>query len=382
MIKKRASFMMAEDENLVADATPIASGSTGQPNDGFRMMEDVRSTGPPRAELRQDQKILDVNDWLTGEAAPNNYGGMELETVFTRDPERDLFEADDAEARMFPTGSRHSGDRGVLLTCLILQALPALPPPGELDVVLAGQETDGTPNGNIEDEAADGLDEDDNPVNSFVATEYLPWMYFRKAGPSDLVCPFSTDDDPHGPPFFRCRDCVACSVCQACLLRLHKHNPFHMVEEWKDHPRYETASSFQRTSLFDAGLCLNLEHSGASCPSIAALFTLPSTLTVTHVNGIHRVVVQYCSCQDAPPPYAQLLRNGIFPATSKRPANGFTFPLLQMFQRLNLVAHVSLYHFFAVLRHSTNNVNFESTRVSMLSTPSFNQVDDPPLELL
>lgn len=83
---------------------------------------------------------------------------------------------------------------------------------------------------------------------------------------------------------------------------------------------------------------------------------MTSILTVLHVNGYHKLQVQYCNCIGSPEPYLQLLHAGLFPATHARPSTAFTFQLLKHFQRFNLASKTAVHNYHKALLHLTDNV--------------------------
>ena len=116
-----------------------------------------------------------------------------------------------------------------------------------------------------------------------------------------------------------------------------------------------TGSFFERTTLADHGLCVQLGHGGDACkhPDI-----MRSQLTVLDVNGIHQVNVAYCNCEKAIGSFErriQLLRAGWFPATLDRPKTVITFDALDLFHALTLQSKITFYDFYHTLVRRTDN---------------------------
>ncbi|KAM6492909.1 hypothetical protein JOM56_011043 [Amanita muscaria] len=148
---------------------------------------------------------------------------------------------------------------------------------------------------------------------------------------------------------YKCYDCFNGSLlrCQLCLVGAHCVHPLHRIEKWN-------GLFFEKVSLRDLGLVVQLGHGGAKCIHPAPG---PKGFSVFDVSGIHRVTINYCDCgQDGFVPYrVQILRAGWFPATFNRPKTAFTFTCLDFFHELTLQGKTSLYDFYhTILRRSDN----------------------------
>ncbi|TDL22683.1 hypothetical protein BD410DRAFT_803124, partial [Rickenella mellea] len=102
------------------------------------------------------------------------------------------------------------------------------------------------------------------------------------------------------------------------------------------------------------GLILHLGHHGMPCDEIAT-DRAPSTLIITHTNGIHESKVHWCACKGCPSRVSQLVRAGLFPATPENPESAFTIKLLEEFHLHTLTSKKSAYDFFKALYRLTNN---------------------------
>ncbi|KAL1940996.1 hypothetical protein VTO73DRAFT_7632 [Trametes versicolor] len=113
--------------------------------------------------------------------------------------------------------------------------------------------------------------------------------------------------------------------------------------------------SFERVSLADLGLIVQLGHDGQQCPDPSPA----RQILVFHSNGYHSVNVRLCECatvsSDAPPSWRQFLRADWFPATHTRPSTAFTVELLKLFHELTLQAKINTYDFYWSLLRATNN---------------------------
>ncbi|OJT11755.1 hypothetical protein TRAPUB_11697 [Trametes pubescens] len=125
--------------------------------------------------------------------------------------------------------------------------------------------------------------------------------------------------------------------------------PLHRPERW-------TGKCFQRTTLREVGLEIQLGHSRGACKH-------PSKNThrvvVADVHGVQAVQVRFCECldvqNDLTREWCQLFREGWFPATTLRPTTVFTFQLLDTFQELNLQGKTNLYDFWKSIECLTDN---------------------------
>ena len=86
-------------------------------------------------------------------------------------------------------------------------------------------------------------------------------------------------------------------------------------------------------------------------------------MTVLHVNGVHVVDVQFCSCRGSPRRVA-LLRMSWWPATPLEPRTCATFALLRQFHLLNLQGKMTAYDYYAALELLTDNTGLERLPVS------------------
>ncbi|KAF9018837.1 hypothetical protein BDZ89DRAFT_1139731 [Hymenopellis radicata] len=111
---------------------------------------------------------------------------------------------------------------------------------------------------------------------------------------------------------YRCKDCGDFLECRRCSLERHAWSPLHVIQVWRD-------EYWEHTTLFEMGLVYQIGHQGGRC-----VYPEPTRrlMTVIHVNGVHTVKYQYCSCDvsDSNEHRQQLLRNGWYPASMAYPA--------------------------------------------------------------
>lgn len=109
---------------------------------------------------------------------------------------------------------------------------------------------------------------------------------------------------------------------------------------------------FKALTLEDIGLHMQLNHASMRC-------CLPiadhQEFKVLHVNGIHHVALDYCSCERQLPKHIQLLHRGWFPATQHVSRTAASFQLLEFLHMLSLCAKSSLYDFYQTLEKLTTN---------------------------
>ncbi|KAG2158719.1 uncharacterized protein EDB93DRAFT_1237961 [Suillus bovinus] len=81
-----------------------------------------------------------------------------------------------------------------------------------------------------------------------------------------------------------------------------------------------------------------------------------SPVTIVHSSGVFIHNVAWCHCQGpVPKQHLQLLRAGLFPASSTRPKTAFTFEVLDHFLIDSLECKTSARSFFEKLTRLTNN---------------------------
>ncbi|KAJ7478021.1 hypothetical protein B0H11DRAFT_1726119 [Mycena galericulata] len=158
-----------------------------------------------------------------------------------------------------------------------------------------------------------------------------------------------------GPPEHRCRDCMGGGelLCAACIHERHKQLPFHRILKWD-------GSFFKRMTLKEVGLRIQLGHwheRDVRClaPSRAA----GDDFVVVDDHGIHEVGLDYCGCGSSGTETVQLLRAGLFPATTTHPRSAATFNVLRRFHLLSFESKCSAYEFYYSLARETDNTGMK-----------------------
>ncbi|KAJ7848834.1 hypothetical protein B0H14DRAFT_2356572 [Mycena olivaceomarginata] len=173
----------------------------------------------------------------------------------------------------------------------------------------------------------------------------------RREGRGDAPqeCPWC--NNPANTPRYRCQECAGgILLCAGCCVDRHAENPLHVIYEWN-------GVYFFKKSLKDLGLRIQLGHHPPRerCTNRQAGH---QDFVVLHDNGIHRVNVDFCACDEGTREehYIQLLRAGWYPATDDKPQTAATFLVLDKFHLQTLQAKTTAYDFYAVLERLTNNV--------------------------
>ncbi|KAI9056786.1 hypothetical protein FKP32DRAFT_1615644 [Trametes sanguinea] len=155
--------------------------------------------------------------------------------------------------------------------------------------------------------------------------------------------------------------CLTCSPgplrCATCVVRAHIDMPFHRIEAW-------TGASFERTSLKDLGLVIQLGHRheqrGCSNP-----LPVRTDFSVFDINGRHDASLSYCGCDNAARAgdhLQQLLRYDLYPATDCEPNTVFTIALLEHYHIQSLQGKISMYDYYATLERITDNTGTSKIR--------------------
>jgi hypothetical protein len=149
--------------------------------------------------------------------------------------------------------------------------------------------------------------------------------------------------------------CHAFHRIEVCSLLCLKQFSDHFLKRWN-------GSFFEKSSLHDSGLRIQLGHGGTKCISPTPG---PIAFTVVDVSGIHKVAIDFCDCRTngIVPHHIQLLRAGWFPATFVRPQTAFTFHCLDFYHELTLQSKVNAYDFCRSLLRLTDSLELNKTSV-------------------
>ncbi|KAJ2929114.1 hypothetical protein H1R20_g7980, partial [Candolleomyces eurysporus] len=121
----------------------------------------------------------------------------------------------------------------------------------------------------------------------------------------------------------------------------------HRIEKWM-------GVWFERCMLRSLGLRVQLGHNhGETCSNPRP--AINNDFVVIDSDGIHRVALDFCSCERTKPAAIQLLQSRLFPATLTDPRTAASFRVLETFQMLSFTARMSTYEFLAAIRRCTDN---------------------------
>ncbi|KAJ7067568.1 hypothetical protein C8F01DRAFT_1342702 [Mycena amicta] len=174
---------------------------------------------------------------------------------------------------------------------------------------------------------------------------------------SDSLLEFETDAAAGSPcacgragclATVHCRDCIGYKIaCDECFIEAHWYNPFHWAEVWD-----VSRGFFVRNDVSKLGFVFQLAHNGGVCPSPAA----GRLFTVVDANGVHSTRLAFCGCREQPPnKVRQLLRSGLFPASTREPLTAFTLNVLKHFQLHNFGSKKAAYDYVKALRRLSDN---------------------------
>ena len=127
---------------------------------------------------------------------------------------------------------------------------------------------------------------------------------------------------------------------------------------------------FEKLSVHDLGLHIQLGHGGAKC--IAPTPGPIISFTVVDVSGIQMVAIDFCDCRTNGiiPHHIQLLRAGWFPATFIHPQTAFKFHCLNFYHELTLQSKVNAYDFCRSLLRLTDSLELNKTSICLFCSSS------------
>ncbi|VDC05143.1 unnamed protein product, partial [Peniophora sp. CBMAI 1063] len=207
--------------------------------------------------------------------------------------------------------------------------------------------------------AKNGKSKDPRTRNAFTRFPILAWAYkfrefflrevLRLDGRAEalelMACPHCQKD---GMPDYHCLDCCRAELCHKCTILWHKYNPLHSIQRWN-------GQFYENVEPKDLGLSIQLSHRPGETCDMRALHTVEN-FTVAHTNGVKVVCMHFCKCSLAGdvPPYVQLLRWRLWPATCREPESAATFKALDFFHRLSLFGKLNGYDFVCALEAATD----------------------------
>ncbi|KAJ7199337.1 hypothetical protein C8J57DRAFT_1155937 [Mycena rebaudengoi] len=202
-----------------------------------------------------------------------------------------------------------------------------------------------------ENEGGRDLRDSDDPLRQWLedhrdtfANEVLRWE-----GRGDHRSGLCAGRNCEGAAGYRCKTCIGGGemLCKSCLLSTHRQLPFHKVEHWD-------GSYFHHTTLKEVGLRIQLGHWAGQPECDAPKPASGDAFVVVHEHGIEEVALDYCGCGGGPPT-VQLLRAGLYPATTTNPRTAATFGVLRRFHLMSFESKCSAYEFYHSLARDADN---------------------------
>ncbi|KAJ6478450.1 hypothetical protein DFH09DRAFT_1253383 [Mycena vulgaris] len=156
----------------------------------------------------------------------------------------------------------------------------------------------------------------------------------------------------------RCVDCLGGGqlLCVDCIVSCHRQLPLHRIEHW-------TGTQLLRKTLKTLGLRIQLGHwygPDRRCPLSAP--AAGDDFVIVDDHGVHEVALDYCSCGQGGTETVQLLRGGLWPATTTAPRTAATFTVLHRYHLLSFESKCSAYEFYQSLARETDNTKHKATK--------------------
>ncbi|KAJ7247834.1 hypothetical protein C8J57DRAFT_721276 [Mycena rebaudengoi] len=175
----------------------------------------------------------------------------------------------------------------------------------------------------------------------------------RACDPGDVPLPPAFAKGDH-----RCIDCIGGGqlLCAPCLVLRHRQLPLHRVQYWN-------GEFFAQKTLRDLGLRVQLGHWEGyehRCPVPESV--RGDVFVIMDDHGIHEVNVDFCGCGGGGSHNIQLMRAGLYPATTTNPRTAATFALLRRFHLLSFESKCSSYEFYHSLAREKDNGGLKPPR--------------------
>ncbi|KAJ7276586.1 hypothetical protein C8J57DRAFT_1061539, partial [Mycena rebaudengoi] len=180
------------------------------------------------------------------------------------------------------------------------------------------------------------------------AHEFLRWE-----GRGDHRSGVCEGYDCEGAAEYRCKSCIGGGemLCKSCLISTHRQLPFHKVEYWD-------GTYFHHKTLKEVGLRIQLGHWAGRAECDAPKPASADAFVVIHEYGVEEVALDYCGCGGGSPT-VQLLRAGLYPATTTNPRTAATFGLLRRFHLMSFESKCSAYEFYHSLARDADNTGLK-----------------------
>ncbi len=119
-------------------------------------------------------------------------------------------------------------------------------------------------------------------------------------------------------------------------------------------------SFFEDDSLKCLGLHLQLGHWDIHCINPCPG---PSNFMVLHINGIHKVAIDFCACEHQRPDCMQCLRFNWYLATTRTPRSCATIEMLEHFHIQMLCRKILAYEYYRGLNNASDNTDINLPKV-------------------
>ncbi|KAJ7248075.1 hypothetical protein C8J57DRAFT_1673431 [Mycena rebaudengoi] len=156
----------------------------------------------------------------------------------------------------------------------------------------------------------------------------------------------------------RCVDCLGGGqlLCQDCIVRRHGQLPLHRIQVWM-------GEFFSRTTLRALGLRMQLGHwEGSDHRCALPERVRDDVFVIVDDHGVHEVALDFCGCGHGGSHNAQLLRGGLYPATTTNPRTAATFAVLRRYHLLSFESKCSNYEFYHSLARESDNTGLNPPR--------------------
>ncbi|KAJ7133853.1 hypothetical protein C8R46DRAFT_923494 [Mycena filopes] len=157
-------------------------------------------------------------------------------------------------------------------------------------------------------------------------------------------------------PVFRCakQACIGPGMyCEPCVVQLHRQLPTHLIEKWSEGGFF--VPMMQKDLDTDAPFQLG-HVAGTGCGRARPAH---KDFVIIDVLGIRVVKLNFCGCGTPVAHRQQLLRAGLWPATSIDPQTCATMNVVRLFEVQNCLGKISAYDFMRSLEMLSNNDGLE-----------------------
>lgn len=125
---------------------------------------------------------------------------------------------------------------------------------------------------------------------------------------------------------------------------------------------------FDPISLKEMGLVVQFGHLDMECVNPEPGH---SDFIVVHTNGLHRVAVNFCGCDQTIPRRLQLLQQNWYPATVHYPQTCCTLTVIRQYHILTLTGKMTGHEYYVSLERLTDNTELDVPNVSRFSFFSY-----------